>query len=426
MPGTGSAPDRSPDSPDDINNRLAEIAAELAAEAKFKEPSAAERARAAARAARHSRSGPGTGTGPLSWWRNKRAAAKLRRPVQQRDGSAAQAAAPRARKPAAARRAAQSAGGPAPDRGYGTATQRPGHGRSILALIIVIALLFGVSVGLRKLLHSGTSAPGAAPSSSNRVATGNPTPSLSVATPLFTAADPFAGSPAASFADGAAGIVLPTARAHGQFTAAQVAAAYQVVKGLLIAGNLNWPTLRGNKPRAFGNRLIPQQHQWFYGNLARTGLTTKGVARTSRLWVTSFARGTTQFVGTVIKVHGLPMSAAAVHSQGRIVLRIFADYLFVYAVEQPGVPASRMRVVARMEYTVDFAQWNDPGGQLEPWAFMVNSSDAGGQCGVTDGYVDPEFPQSSAGSVAPTGKPVNPYDLSIPQRTGSCQRTTGT
>src|ERR1700689_780087 len=51
MAGTSDTPEGSPMGPDDINSRLAEIAAELASEAKFKEPSAAERARAARAAA---------------------------------------------------------------------------------------------------------------------------------------------------------------------------------------------------------------------------------------------------------------------------------------------------------------------------------------------------------------------------------------
>ncbi len=52
MAGTSDTPDGTPAGPDDINSRLAEIAAELASEARFKEPSAAERARARVTAVR--------------------------------------------------------------------------------------------------------------------------------------------------------------------------------------------------------------------------------------------------------------------------------------------------------------------------------------------------------------------------------------
>ena len=60
MAGTGDKPEDSPMEPDDINSRLAEIAAELASEARFKEPSAAERAATRAGEDRAAMSGTGT------------------------------------------------------------------------------------------------------------------------------------------------------------------------------------------------------------------------------------------------------------------------------------------------------------------------------------------------------------------------------
>jgi hypothetical protein len=63
--------------------------------------------------------------------------------------------------------------------------------------------------------------------------------------PTPTVAAPFLGTPAQSYADGAAGIVIPPAHAVGNYPAAAVAAAYQMTKRLLIAANLNGPTLNG-------------------------------------------------------------------------------------------------------------------------------------------------------------------------------------
>src|SRR5690348_5000533 len=43
-------------------------------------------------------------------------------------------------------------------------------------------------------------------------------------------ADPFAGTPAEHWADGAAGITIPAAKAHGPYSAAQVRSAYQTTR----------------------------------------------------------------------------------------------------------------------------------------------------------------------------------------------------
>ncbi|WP_250284430.1 hypothetical protein [Frankia sp. CiP1_Cm_nod2] len=64
-----------------------------------------------------------------------------------------------------------------------------------------------------------------------------------------TAADPFAGTPAASFAAGADGLVLPAAADTGSFTAAEVETALQQAKKLLVAAYLD--------PRVFGGDLGP-------------------------------------------------------------------------------------------------------------------------------------------------------------------------
>jgi hypothetical protein len=140
--GTGS-----PEGPDDINNRLAEIAAELAREARFKEPSAAERARAAAaRPARKS-----ARAGPLSRWRARRKTAELLKPA---DDSAILKPAPRpptARQVRRARRAA--APRPFADRGYADESEYPSVARSVIAIIIIVALLVGAVIGLHYAFH---------------------------------------------------------------------------------------------------------------------------------------------------------------------------------------------------------------------------------------------------------------------------------
>lgn len=239
-------------------------------------------------------------------------------------------------------------------------------------------------------------------------------------------ADPFAGSPAAHFADGKAGIIPPAARPVSGFSAAHVAAAYRKVKELLVAAQLNPQTLGGGAPGAFARLLTGQQRDYFIGHLDKLG-TRHGAQRSTRAWVTSFAPGTTRLIGGTVKVHGRMTAARAVDA-GRKVLRISVDYLFVYAVEPPGDPARWMRIVDRNYGYVDFATWDDPGGALEPWLGVWNAGGpAGGRCGIEDGFVHPAFPSGPPDKVQPSGRPINPYDQSVPPSPHrGCQRTTGT
>jgi hypothetical protein len=310
-----------------------------------------------------------------------------------------------------------------PDRGYATPTRR-GGGRAVISILLVLAVLAALSFGLRKLLHSSTPATSAstAISGSPRIG-GRPTPSPS-ATPLFTLASPFAGSPAADYANGAAGIVLPAAHRVGQFSRAQVAAAYSTVKDMLVAAMLNRPAMDGAKPTALGTLLISRQRSWFYRHLTRPIRPRHKPAWLTRAWVTAFAPGT-QVVGTIVKVHGAPMTAKVVTASQRTALQISSDYIFVYAVQQPGAPASRVRIVAQQYATVQFAQWTDPGGSLQPWITDFGASYAGAQCGQADGFVHPAFPSVGPGSVAPSGPPVDPYKLGPPSTKG-CQAVTRT
>ena len=279
----------------------------------------------------------------------------------------------------------------------------------------------GAAVGIIKLAKQPPKAPAAddtpvrnGPTPSSQ-ATGFNAPNTSFA-PAATVAAPFLGTPAQSYANGAVGIVIPPAHPVGIYSAAQVAAAYRITKKMLIAANLNGPTLAGQAPNAFAKLLIPQQRSFFVDRLDNTGVTSKGVLRSTRYWVTSFAPGTTQLVGNVIKVHGT-MRASAGKNGSYNVVQITADYLFVYAVERPDQPSTLMRVVVRDVVDNEVATYGDPGGALEPW-WVSGGAVSGELCGINDGFVHPDFPSGPPGKVRPTGAPVNPYDQSTPLPAG--------
>lgn len=350
---------------DEIDRKLRELTAEISAASRIHEPSAAERARAAAK-------------------REKRPK-RQRRPRRQRGGL-------------------------------------------LVSWVIVIVVLAVAGVITWSHFRSSPSAlndtqpvrNGPVPSSSVSIV---PSPSVAAGPP----ADPFAGTPADHWADGAAGIVVPSARSHGEFTAAQVHATEEEARKILIAENLDWPTLRGGAPTAFADLLTSQQRGDFIKGLDKIGLNKKGLPLSTRGWVTSFAPGTTKFVTTAVKVHG-SMSAVTASSSGRTVLRVQVDYLFTYAVEPPGHPGDWMRIVVQDYDSLDFAQWNDPGGPLEPWLSSTEGGTAGGQCGMTDGYIHPAYPNGAQSKVRPSGAPVNPYSTAPPPTSSSyaCHATTGT
>jgi hypothetical protein len=297
----------------------------------------------------------------------------------------------------------------------------------VLALVLLVLVVFvgGGVFALVRVNPSWLHRASARPASSVR-----PTPTAAAVAPLSTdlanrpPADPFAGVPADQWADGAAGITVPGARAHGPYTAAQVRLAYETTRKLLIAGNLDWPTLRGGAPSAFTALLPRSERQQFLSGLHLTALNKDGSEQNTRTWVSSFAPGSASFVTTVIKVHGT-MSASTASDSGTEVLRISFDYLFAYAVEPPGHPAEWTRIVQQRYGSVDFAQW-DPGAPFEPW-ISVGTNSAGVLCGTRDGYLHPDYPQGPPASVQPSGPARDPYSLATTSPApGSCEAVTRT
>jgi hypothetical protein len=417
--------------PDDINSRLAEIAAELASEAKFKEPSAAERARAA-RAAAAKPATPARG-GPLRRWRAGRRAEKLRTPVRP-PGAPEPVRQPSTRRARRAQRAAWAEGRPAADRGYSD-TSHPSTRRSVLTVLIIVGLLVVVSIGARNLLHRGTAIPtGNSPGTSASAPSASSTPSASsspVPTPAsaFDPSAPFQGTLAADWASGSAGITIPAVHSYGQFSAGQVRAAYQTVRSLLIDGNLNERVLFGGaRPTAFAGLLATGQRTWFEKNLTNNGLTKSKGPLSSRAWVTSFRPDSTALVGPVIRVHGT-MSAKAARYDHQAVIRVHADYLFVYPVAAPGVAGSGLRVVRRVFINVEFGTWDEPASsRLVPWISTFLGGPAGVVCGDADlGYITPQFPTAASQQIQASGQPFNPYDQSTPPPAGNgCEAVDGT
>jgi hypothetical protein len=237
-------------------------------------------------------------------------------------------------------------------------------------------------------------------------------------------ADPFLGTPANDWANGAAGIVAPPADSVGGFSAAQVAAAYATTGELVAAASLDRPTLLGGQPAALERLLTARQRAMFTAGLGAHGLGKDGRPLSTRSWVASFAPGTAQLDGDVIKVSGT-MDAVVVNESGRQVLRVEVNYSFVYAVEPPHDTTDWSRVITRQYGSVDFARWDDPHGALEPWDKTVVDPLSGVACGPADGYIHPAYPGNGSINAEQSRLIIRPYSRALPAASGACPSTTG-
>jgi hypothetical protein len=303
-----------------------------------------------------------------------------------------------------------------PRRRRGRAEHGPATAWTSVGVVLVLAAV-GAFAWLQ-LRHPSTTATGTrvAPTVAMAASAADPPP------------DPFAGTPANTWADGARGIVVPAAKPVGNFTAAQVEAAYKTTRNLLIAADLNEPTLLGGAPTAFADLLTSEQRAQFLGGLNKKGADKSGYSLSTRMWVMSFAPGSAQLVGSVVKVQGT-MSAKSVSDSGTTALAVTVNYVFTYAIEPPGAPTDWMRFLAHQYGSFDFAQWDDPGAPLQPWD-QTFIGHAGIRCGFTDGYQHPDYPSERASGPGGTqsGPAVNPYSgaTDVPGGGAVCGRTTGT
>ena len=325
---------------------------------------------------------------------------QLRELIEGRPGSASHhepSATERAKSSEEARKQAKKRARGARRRDRRMARRSGGRRRAAQALSWTIAIVVLAVAGLLSWRHyapgTGSTAAGGMVSNLNPSTAGPP-------------ADPFAGTPADQWADGAAGIVIPAAKPVGPFSASQVAAAYAATKRLLIAETLDKQTLAGGAPTAFADLLTPSARSQFLSGLNVRGAYRTGQSRSTRSYVESFAPGTAQLIGQVIKVKA-SMSAQAYRESGMLVLAINVTELATYPVERPGDPSAWMRVVADVYGYFSFAHWDNQSGPLQPWDQTVIGN-SGVQCPMTDGWVHPAYPSLQA---VPASGPDggNPY-----------------
>ncbi|MER6613312.1 hypothetical protein [Streptomyces xantholiticus] len=242
-----------------------------------------------------------------------------------------------------------------------------------------------------------------------------------------TLKEPFRGSPALRWADGAAGIVVPEAKAVGGMSKKQVAHALKSVKNFLVAANLDPATLRGEYPKAALELLDPLQKDG--RGAMEKALAAPGKDRDPLALFSRFDPADVRLVGDVVKTRGR-MAFGKGERSG--IVEVWTDYTFVYPLAQ-AMPGSTevARTIVRREIT--FALYDPARTAVTPGKLTVHemaSSLGNSDCFTKErtGYLQPEFLADRIGEPERTGPSGDPYDRSKdlndrPEECGTVTRT---
>ncbi|MFE5522190.1 hypothetical protein ACFQ9Q_31405 [Streptomyces virginiae] len=228
-----------------------------------------------------------------------------------------------------------------------------------------------------------------------------------------TVDEPFRGSPAANWANGAEGISVPAAEAVGWMSTAQVEQALARSRDFVVTSGLDRGVLRGERPEKAIALINP--HQKDVQDLLKTAFQTPGEKNDPLLLFSRFQPARTQLVGDVVKTQG-----GLTYREGeRGALQVTADVTFVYPVTRAdgGGDDEIVRTIVRRELVLS---WDDPDKvTTEPGTFSIVSYKydmTNGGCGAPTGYLTPPFGKERRADEA--GKEVDPYDRTAPVAQG--------
>ncbi|MEV0091067.1 hypothetical protein [Streptomyces sp. NPDC050738] len=232
---------------------------------------------------------------------------------------------------------------------------------------------------------------------------------------------PFTGSPALSYADGAAGIVVPKGRPVGGLSTKQVDFALRKTKEFLVAADLDPRTLRGERPAKAISLLDPLQPEMH--TRIETALRAPDQKHDPVTLFSRFDPSEVRLVGDVVKTRGRMTFSTG--KQGGVY--VHADYTFVYPLVKAAEGADRVeRTVVRRVLDVsllDPARYRVTPGKLQIVEYQQDIGNSA--CEVWDGYLHPQFDADRQTGPAPSGPAVDPYDRSkgiAAGQTGGCGR----
>ncbi|WP_243869306.1 hypothetical protein [Streptomyces liangshanensis] len=312
---------------------------------------------------------------------------------------------PSARARMVTRRLREQPGPPAGWRTHTPARRRAGRGWYVFGLLVAVAVLAAALLPGRVTGWWGNGDAGAAPLAAETVRPDQPPPTERAAG-LPTLDDPFRGSPAQRWSDGATGLTLPAARATGWMSTAEVARALERSRDFLVAANLDPAVLRGERPaKAIASVNSQQKGMRDYLANAFTAPTRED---DPLLLFSRFDATKVRPAGDVVKTRG-----RITYREGeRGAVEVSTDVTYVYPLVRAGAGDDEVaRTIVRREVVMS---WDDPAKvRVDPGTFSLVSykvDTANGGCDAYTGSYVPEFTAERAATGE--GPAVDPYDRS--------------
>ncbi|MFD5199627.1 hypothetical protein ACFWM7_05550 [Streptomyces sp. NPDC058375] len=303
---------------------------------------------------------------------------------------------------------------PDPPRGWRThepPRRQRGKGWYAFGLAVVIVLLVAVAVAPGRIVgwFDGGAAVDTLPRAAESERPGGP-PGLEADGPPPTQDEPFAGSPAARWADGAAGIRLPAPRATGWMSEAEVGKALQRTRDFLVASALDPAVLRGERPEKAMALINP--HQSDVQDFLTKAFGAPDQENDPLLLFSRFRSADVRPVGDVVKTRG----RVTFREGERGAVEVSTDVTYVYPVMRASGDSDEVaRTIVRREVVMG---WDDPAKiMIEPGTFSLVSykvDTTNGGCDTYTGYLIPAFLADRATADGGDGPAVDPYDRSTP------------
>lgn len=237
-------------------------------------------------------------------------------------------------------------------------------------------------------------------------------PSLAIRPPVaFDLGQPFAGTPAAGWVDGADGIAVPPARPVGGYSSAEVADALARTKEVLTVAHLGQAMLIGHNPTAYVALLAPNARGQERASIGGGADPDEGGE------VTLFAPGF-HLLPVPVKVNGSMTVTTDAHGQ----LVVHANYVFAYpfAPTDSTVITQSWQLVAVQHVAEDvtlIAGAHYARGDRGLWVTASRSYYESIACGAARrGYLAPAYSEPRHDQVPTTagGDPNQYYDPNHP------------
>ncbi|RKE19069.1 hypothetical protein [Streptomyces sp. TLI_171] len=291
---------------------------------------------------------------------------------------------------------------------FGRATRPRGLGwftlpRQAVALLLLVALAFAAAVYFGVSSPRGQVAP---PSGAQLTISLTPLAPAGTVTGVADPANPFAGLPA-GYADGPAGLGVPTAAATAHFTGSDVQRALASVQHYLVVSELTPATVTANETRGLRD-LLTSGELAQYDDSVNTPRDDQHHSATG--WMVRFDPGQVALATDTVKVRG-SIQIAELDSG---TLEVTADHTLVYALRPAGTtsdPSVSLYTVRRaVHFELDRADLDT--GRLRVVDAAVQAGPT--SCGVVQSaYLQPVL--ATAAGVRPSSPPaVDPGDHSRP------------